>query len=292
MPEVMSESMSGSAIVLESPKDIIDVYASWGPTPFAPKWNDEAYVQSLLTERGIVEAFMASNLARRFETRAGNDRMAERVLAETSPCELRGWLVIHPSQVETSLEQMREYLPQEHFVGALLGYDYVNDRPNTWEDSREILSACRRYGKVLLIEVPHIDAVRYALDIVQNMQGVKVLFSGMGGRDWKQMVDLCTKPTNVFMDTAGVLDPEKLEYAMKVMGSARKMMFASGAPQTDPAAMIGMVEDANIPQADRERIYRTTAQRVFGLWGMGGAQGTLRRLGDGEGGDAESEELP
>jgi predicted TIM-barrel fold metal-dependent hydrolase len=273
----------------ESPKDIIDVYASWGPTPFAPKWNDEAYVQQILTERGIVESFMASNLARRFEPVAGNDRMAERVLAETKPCELRGWLVIHPAQVETSLEQMREYLHNPQFVGALLVYDYVNDRPNTWEDSRELLSAFRRYGKILLIEVPHVEAVRHALDIMQNLQGMKVLFSGMGGRDWKQMVDLCAKSTNVFMDTAGVLDPEKLEYAIKVMDSARKIMFSSGAPQTDPAAMIGMIEDAKISQSDKDRIYRTTAGRVFGLWG-GPAVGSLRRMGDGEEGEEDAAE--
>jgi predicted TIM-barrel fold metal-dependent hydrolase len=268
--------------------EIIDVYCSWGPTPFAPKWNDEAYVQKILTERGIVEAFMASNLARRFEPKAGNDRMAERVLEETIPCELRGWLVIHPSQVETSLEQMREYLHNPQFVGALLVYDYVNDRPNTWEDSREILSAFRRYGKVLLIEVPHIEAVRYALDIVQNMQGVRVLFSGMGGKDWKQMVDLCAKSTNVFMDIAGALEPEKIEYAIKVMDSARKIMFASYAPMVDPAAMIGVVEDAKISQADKDRIYHSTARRVFGL-GSGPEVGSLRRMGEGE---EAAEEIP
>ena len=57
------------------------------------------------------------------------------------------------------------------------------------------------------------------------------------------------------------------------MSGARKIVFASGAPHTDPSAVLAMVEEAGLGADEKEKIFHGNAQRLFG-WRTG--------LGDGE----------
>ena len=49
-----------------------------------------------------------------------------------------------------------------------------------------------------------------------------------------------------------------------MMHGSRKILFASGAPHTDPAAVLGMVDEAGLSYDDRTRILYRNADKLFG----------------------------
>ena len=58
---------------------------------------------------------------------------------------------------------------------------------------------------------------------------------------------------------------EKIDYAYSLIGGVRKLLFASGAPATDPAAVLAMLFEANLTEDDRAKILYGNAQRLFGF---------------------------
>jgi predicted TIM-barrel fold metal-dependent hydrolase len=250
-----------------STPSIIDVHCGWGPTPAAPAWNDRATVCAALLQRGIGGAFLSSLLARRYDPVAGNDSVATALEAESDDgCDLRGWLVAHPGQLDDASAQMRAQLYSPHFVGMALYPDPISGRPVTLEAGRELFTVFRRYGKPLLIEALDADAMAEAVAIAAGLTGIKVIVSGMGGDEWRRSIDLASRPVNLFFDISGTLASEKIAYARTVCG-ARKLLFASGAPGTDPAAILGMLDEVELTADEREKILAGNAQRLFELGG-------------------------
>ena len=165
---------------------------------------------------------------------------------------------------------MRRFLYSERFVGAALYPNPATGAPVTLEYARELLILVRRYSKSLLIETPTAEAMWEAVEIAGFMQGVKIVASGMGGEEWRSAIDFAVKPSNLFLDISGSLVPEKIHYAIHAMNGARKILFASGAPNTDPAAVLAMVDEAGLSTDEREKILHANAQRIFG-WSLGPA---------------------
>jgi predicted TIM-barrel fold metal-dependent hydrolase len=249
-------------------EEIIDVHCGWGPTPAAPTWNQTETVQSTLAERGITMACLSSLLARRYDPIGGNETVADTLANPGSPVKLRGWLVVQPAQHEESSAQMRRHLYSENFVGAALYPNPTTGEPVALEYSRELLILIRRYSKALLIETPTAEAMWHAVEIAGFMQGVKIVASGMGGEEWRAAIDFAVKPSNLFLDIAGSLAPEKIRYAIQAMSGARKLLFSSTAPGCDPAANLAMMDEAGLSSDEREKILFANAHRVFG-WGTG-----------------------
>jgi predicted TIM-barrel fold metal-dependent hydrolase len=249
-------------------EEIIDVHCGWGPTPAAPGWNQAESVQATLAARGITTACLSSLLARRYDPVGGNETVADTLASPGSPVDLRGWLVVQPAQYEESSAQMRRHLYSERFVGAALYPNPATGEPVKLEYARELLILIRRYSKALLIETPTAEAMWHAVEIAGFMQGVKIVASGMGGEEWRAAIDFAIKPSNLFLDISGTLAPEKVRYAIQAMSGARKLLFASTAPNSDPVANLAMLEEAALSADEREKILCGNAQRVFG-WGSG-----------------------
>lgn len=243
---------------------IIDIHCSWGPTPSAPNWNDTDIVCKTLAARGMSQAFVASSLARRYDPVAGNDALAEIVSGTQPGCELKGWLVAHAAQLDEAATQLRRYLYSENFVGMAVYADPVTGRPVTYEDYKDLFQVFRRYAKPLIIDAPDADAMIHAVSIAGSLPGIKVIVSGMGGDDWRSSVELAAKPVNLFLDISGALSADKLPVAIRAVGGVRKLMFASGAPNTDPAAILALVDDAELTADERMRLLYGNARRIFG----------------------------
>lgn len=244
---------------------IIDIHCGWGPTPAAPQWNDPAAVRTALGARGITSACLASQLARRYDSVAGNDAVADVTRTPDASCDLRGWLVIHPDQIEDASAQMRRYLFNDRFVGAALYPDPLTGNPVTLERTQELLIVFRRYGKALLIETPSAEAMHYAVEIAQFMGTIKVVASGMGGDEWRAAIDIAHRPSNLFLDFSGALNAEKIAFAIQQMGGVRKLVFGSGAPGTDPAGILALLDDLELSRDERSKILHANAQRAFGV---------------------------
>jgi len=243
--------------------EIIDVHCGWGATASAPGWNDAATVQAALRERGIQTAFVASDLARHFDPARGNAEVAS---VASDGGDLRGWLVLQPDHLAEGNALMKRYLyHSERFVGVALYPDPTTGRPVTLRQAAEVLNAYRRFAKPLLIAAPNAEAMLHVADIAREMSTTRVIASGMGGDDWREAVEIAVKPLNLYLDISGALSAEKIDYAIYHLHGARKILFASGAPHTDPAAILGLLDDLDLSPEDRARILSNNAQRLFNL---------------------------
>jgi hypothetical protein len=246
---------------------IIDIHCGWGATAAAPHWNTIDTIRATMQARGITAVFVSSLLARRYDVVAGNKALAEQLSPESPHVgtDVRGWFVIHPARTHEILHQMRDHLYHPMFVGAALYADPVTGMPVTVSDAHDLVTGFRRYGKPLLVEVNSAAAMRETLRIADDLAGVRVIATGMGGEEWREAIAMSQRASNLALDISGALVPEKIEYAIDVLHGTRKLLFASGAPHTDPAAVLALLDELDLPDEDRERILFRNAERMFGM---------------------------
>jgi predicted TIM-barrel fold metal-dependent hydrolase len=106
------------------------------------------------------------------------------------------------------------------------------------------------------------EGVLAAQEIAKAFPGMKFILLGMGGDAWRTAAAAASQTLNLVLETSGSLSPDKIGYAMEMIGSHR-MVFGSNLPFTDPAITIGLVEDADIPDADKKMIFQGTARKIF-----------------------------
>ena len=245
----------------------IDIHCGWGATTAAPQWRDINAIKTTMAARGIGTVFISALLARRYDMIAGNAALPSAVMppANDEEVDVRAWMVIHPARIKEATDQMRRLLLSPRFVGCALYPDPRTGAPVTAADARELIVAYRRFGRPLLVEAPDLTAIEQVIRISDDLAGVKLIASGMGGDEWRESLALIARTGNIFVDISGALTPEKVEYAIQALHGTRKILFASGAPQTDPAAILGLLDDVDISDEDRNRILFGNAEKLFGL---------------------------
>ena len=248
-----------------SSHQFIDVHCGFGGTVAARHWDSPDAIRESLAMRGIGMAFASSLSARVFDPIAGNDALAAMVGTGEETVDLRGWLVVHPSRAEDGHVQMRRYLLSDRFVGVALYPDALTGSPILARNAAEVVTAFRRYSKPVLVHAPNAAAMSEVVRIAQDFSGVKIIASGMGGDEWREAIEMSTKPLNLFLDISGSLCADKIDYAFSVFGGVRKLLFASGAPFTDPAAVIAMLFETGLNEDDRAKVLYGNAQRLFGF---------------------------
>jgi predicted TIM-barrel fold metal-dependent hydrolase len=268
--------------VSETITKIIDVHCGWGATTPAPNWREVDEIRKTMAARCITMVCISSLLARRYDLIGGNEALAGALkeASEADPAtaaEVKGWLVIHPARSREVTEQMRRHLYSTRFIGAALYPDPLTGDPVTLGDARDLVTAVQRYGKPLLVETPNAEAMAEVVHIADAMPGLKIIASGMGGDDWREAIQMAARPGNLYLDISGALVPEKLDHAVDILHGTRRILFASGAPQTDPAAILGLLDDIDLIPKDRERILSGNAEKLFNL-GVAPEQATRRAL--------------
>lgn len=262
---------------------ICDIHGQWGPTASAPEWNQPDGVRVQLKMRGITMGCFGSTLARRYDIIAGNETVFEAASTRGMGVTLRGWLVIQPNQHEESAAMMRKYLFHENFVGAALYPNPATGEPVTLARCQDLLTVFRRYGKALMVHTPTAIGMQYAVEIATFMGTSKVVATGMGGNEWREAIDYAVRPANLFLDFSGSLTSEKIAFAIQRYSGCRKLVFGSGSPDTDPAAVLALLDEINLTDDERHRILWGNAQRIFGETTSGldedGAQIQLTPIG-------------
>lgn len=257
---------------------IIDVHCGFGPTAAAPGWGSADALIDALDARSVAVALIASRLARAGELAAGNADVADACAAH--PQRLRGWVVLDPSRPVESSAEARKYLYDKRFVGGAL-FPPPAARGGlgvTFDSVLELVTAFRRYAKPLLVHTPTAAAMQEVAQLARQLSSVRFIASGMGGNDWREAIDVALPRLNVYLDISGVLVSPRLAYMLSLPNGARKLVFASGAPNTDPAALVGLLDDLDLSGEDRERILFANAARLLGL-GAGDATDDLAPVG-------------
>jgi hypothetical protein len=226
------------------PTRIVDVHCGWGWSPTAPGWDSVEGLRDALRARGITVALLASDQARLL-------RLCRRQPADRRDCRRgsgafarsAGLARAPPARMAEANAQMRRYLYGERFVGCALYPDPLTGKPVTRRAALELINMFRRFAKPLLVQADTGEAMQEVAAIAEEMTGMRVIASGMGGDDWREAVDLAVRPLNLYLDISGALVPEKIEYALASLNGVRKLVFGSGAPHTDPVALIGLLDD-------------------------------------------------
>jgi len=213
-----------------------------------------------MKQRGIHGGVLLSRHARNVDPLAGN-----RVLKATldQGTNLFGCLVAHTNRPESSIAAMREMMNMSKFLGMTVVTDDLNEPlPRVLTD--DILNAFRRFSKVLFVFTPNAGCVQVGFELAKSYPTLKVVFLGMGGKDWRTAIAAAKTATNIFLETSGALDCAKIPAAVPVIGIHR-ILFGSGSPKVDAAAALGLIEDSGLSEETKQRILFGNAAKLFGF---------------------------
>jgi predicted TIM-barrel fold metal-dependent hydrolase len=222
--------------------------------------QNAAQVTQLMQSRGIERTVLLSGRALQADPLSGNRILKAMVEQGTG---LLGCLVAHLNRVDASLEAIRDLMGSRRFVGVMLTSTHPQE-PLHPLVADEVLIACRRYQKPIFIPTPNAACVEVGLHLAKTYNMHKFIFLGMGGEDWRTGIAAAHQSVNIFLETSGTLDRAKVPAAIEVIGSHR-ILFGSGAPQLDPAAALGLMEDSDLLPGDLRRILHENAARLFNL---------------------------
>lgn len=176
----------------------------------------------------------------------------------------RGWVVVNPAYPERSSEEMRRYLNSAKWLGAML-HPGLCGQSLVSAASREVLNAYRRYTKPILVHTPDEPAVRELEEVAKEFSTLKFIAGAGGGDAWHSCLIAARRTTNIFLEPfTGGVHRGKIEAILEVLG-AHRVLFASGYPNYNPGAALGMLLDAKINDADKQTILTTSSIRLFGL---------------------------
>jgi predicted TIM-barrel fold metal-dependent hydrolase len=237
---------------------ILDAHAYLADTPFCHTMADRLTIQATMAQYRISQVALVSGIAADCDFISGNQRLHDIVDRQSG---LFGYVTLNAGYPAESLEEQRKHLTRREFVaGLLFGHDGI---PVTLDDAKEIVNAQRRYTKPLAIHVPDAEAVHAARQIVAEFPAMKFIFLTMGGDDWHTAVAAAKQHVNVYLEISGSMDSDKIASATSVL-TARKLLYGSSLPYSDPQLTIGLVEEASTLTAmDRNRIYFQNALGLF-----------------------------
>lgn len=238
---------------------ITDVHAEIGTTPLWGVAFTDVNLTRSMQKYGVDRSIISSTIGNSCDFRRGNAQIARVVQANPT---MLGCVVVNINYPEQSQKDMHSYLSTDQFA-ALLLTSGVRGRHVTLAESEEILNAHRRFVKPVYLHTPNQDAALAANDIAKAFPIMKFVMIGMGGEDWRMATLLAERTLNLVLEVSGSSSPDKILFATEHIGSHR-IVYGSGLPYVDPSAVIGLVQDAEIEDADKRNIFEGSARRLFG----------------------------
>jgi len=212
----------------------------------------------MMDRYGIERCIVSSTIANTCDPVRGNAELRE----VAGKGRIHGCVVVNTQYPARSVEDMRRYLSSDAFVALLI-------RPGapggavTLDECADILNSHRRFGKPVLVEAADRESVLAADEIARAFGGIKFVLLSMGGDAWRTAVAAADKTLNLVLEVSGSLSTDKIKLAAEIVG-AHRMVYGSNLPVADPAVTVGLVEDADIPDADKKMIFEGAAKRLFG----------------------------
>jgi len=237
---------------------IIDVRVQVGTTPIWGTPFTEGHLARMMDKYGIERAVVSSTIANSCDPVRGNAQVKE----VAGKGRIHGCAVVNTQYPSRSMEDVRLYLSSPAFA-ALLIRSGAPGRPVTLDECGDILNAHRRYSKPVLIETSDREAVLAADQIARAFSAIKFVLLSMGGSAWRTATAAAEKTLNLVLEVSGSLNPDKISLAVEAVG-AHRMVYGSNLPFADPAVTIGLVQDAEICDADKQMIFERSAKRLFG----------------------------
>lgn len=238
---------------------IIDVHAEIGTTPlWGVPYTDANLVRSM-QKYGVAVAIVSSTIGASCDFVLGNSQVARVVQANQA---MRGCVVANIHYPEQSQQEMHKYLADDSFAGLLLTAG-SREKCVTLAEAEDILNAHRRFVKPVFLYVPNREALICANEMAKAFPIMKFVLLGMGGEDWRMATVLADRTLNLVLEVTGSFSPDKIEFAVSRIG-AHRLVYGSGLPYVDPSVVIGLVQDADVSDADKRSVFEGSARRLFG----------------------------
>lgn len=216
-------------------------------------------VLNAMQKHGIEKAVLVPTMAVDCDFRLGNKVLFDAVKSND---QLYGYLAVNPNYPEESIRLMRSAMPSPKFLGLALFPGASRPYPNL-DDYREILNAYRRFLKPVFVNTPSADAVAAAEEMAREFPGLKFILGTMGGNDWKRAIT-SSRQLNLFLETSGSFDAEKIEEAVEHFG-AHRVLFGSNLPYSDIGAALALVQNSELPKDALDQILNRNAQKLFAV---------------------------
>jgi uncharacterized protein len=237
----------------------VDILAQLGATQWIT--TDATGLQRALQRARFDLMGLASRRALSGDLAAGNAEVKS--LLDAVP-QMRGWAVINPAYPERSTEQMRRYVSNPRWFGAML-HPGLGGESLTSAGCKEVINAYRRYTKPLLVIVPNETVVRELEELALEFNAMKFIAAGAGYNHWQDCVLAAKRAVNIYLEPfSGGTHRGKLEAILEILGPHR-ILFGSNYPEHNPGAALGLLLDAKMSDAERQGILAGNAIKLFGL---------------------------
>lgn len=238
---------------------IIDVHAEIGTTPLWGVPFTDVNLARSMQKYGVERSIVSSTIGNSCDFRRGNAQIARVTQANKA---ILGCVVVNINYPELSQKDMHSYLGDDGFSCILLTSG-VRGRHVTLAEGEELLNAYRRFVKPVYLHAFNQASLLAANEIAKAFPIMKFVLLSMGGDDWRMATVLAERTLNLVLEVSGSFSPDKIKFAVERIGSHR-MVYGSGLPYVDPSATIGLVEDAEISDADKRNIFENSARKLFG----------------------------
>jgi len=236
----------------------IDVHAEIGTTPLWGVAFSDANLARSMQKFGVEKCIVSSTIANSCDFKLGNAQIARVVKANPN---MLGCAVVNINYPEQSQQEMHTYLSDDSFAGILVTSG-MRERCVTLAESEEILNGHRRFVKPVFLRATDQCSLHAANEMAKAFPIMKFVLLGMGDEDWRMATVLAERTLNLVLEVSGSFSPDKIKFAVEHIGSHR-MVYGSSLPYVDPSAIIGLIEDADISDADKRNIFENSAKRLF-----------------------------
>ena len=214
-------------------------------------------VEAALARYGIERAIFSSALAVIYDFREGNRWLAEGIAGRER---LLGYVTINPHYPDDSRRDLDAYLPRPEFVGAKYHTHYTRSRADA-NETLELLADVAAHGVPILL---HASCGEIA-NVAQALPGLRIIMPHFTAA--APDAALLKSLPNVWVDFCGTDSHHgRVHEAVALLGHER-VLFGTDFTLIDPARALGMMADADLPDAQRAAIFCGNAEALFGLGG-------------------------
>lgn len=197
-----------------------------------------------------------------YDMKAGNATMAD-VCAEND--RLRGYVYVNPNFIEESVAEMERYLSAPEFVGVKIYTGGYTGVPAEADCFRDLFAEIGRLASVVLVHTGSGSTARTLGEYASEYPDLHVILAHAAARDSDEAAAVAAETPNVYLEfCSSWAGYGKVERAVEICG-IEQIVYGTDMDLIDPAFIIGMYEDADLTDRQREIIYRENAARILGL---------------------------
>jgi len=239
---------------------LIDCHCHWGKFSFPGQHLDIDQLWEEFRRFGVDIAIMSSAEAITYDMKSGNADLAANI--EERP-QLYGLVVINANYMDDSLAELERYLPRDDFVGVKAHPEYTNvplGHPK-WD---ELAEAVKSYGVPLKFHTWAGDA-EPLLRLARRHPELTIIMGHNCGFDWREAASAAAEVDNLVMEFCSSWpDRHKVRDSIDIAGP-EKAVFGSDMALISPAFTMGLFEEADLTEEEKELIFWQNARRIFKL---------------------------